>query len=167
LRYSITQGPRQSLFNQYSGILRIFTARALAGEPLIIYEDGYQTRDFVHIDDVVEANFCVLNHEDANFEAFNVGSGRPTTILEYAELITRKVGKQLRIIIPQQYRVGDNRHSVSSVDRLVKLGWRPERSLPQILDDFLAWVDDVGGIPSHIPDAYQEMCNQGVIQSVC
>ena len=167
LRYSITQGPRQSLFNQYSGILRIFTARALAGEPLIIYEDGCQTRDFVHIDDVVEANFCVLNHEDANFEAFNVGSSRPTTILEYAELITRKVGKQLRIIIPQQYRVGDNRHSVSSVDRLVKLGWRPERSLPQILDDFLAWVDDVGGIPSHIPDAYQEMCNQGVIQSVC
>jgi len=121
----------------------------------------------VHIDDVVEANFCVLNHEGANFEAFNVGSSRPTTILEYAELITRKVGKQLRIIIPQQYRVGDNRHSVSSVDRLVKLGWRPERSLPQILDDFLAWVDDVGGIPSHIPDAYQEMCNQGVIQSVC
>ncbi len=165
LRYSITQGPRQSLFNQYSGILRIFTARALAGEPLIIYEDGGQTRDFMHVDDLVEANFSVLTDENANFEAFNVGSGTPTTILEYAELITSKTGKETCSIIPGQYRVGDNRHSVSSIDRLMKLGWKPQRGLPQILDDFLAWVDEIGGIPSNIPDAYLEMCNRGVIQA--
>jgi dTDP-L-rhamnose 4-epimerase len=167
LRYSITQGPRQSLFNQYSGILRIFTARALGGETLVIYEDGRQTRDFVHVDDVVGANFCVLIDERANYEAFNVGSGRATTISEYAELITHKTGKQVRSMTPGQYRVGDNRHSASSVERLGKLGWRPQRSLSQILDDFLAWVDQIGGIPSNIPDAYQEMCNRGVIQSVC
>jgi dTDP-L-rhamnose 4-epimerase len=166
LRYSITQGPRQSLFNQYSGILRIFSARALADEPLIIYEDGRQTRDFVHVDDVVEANFCVLKHESANFEAFNVGSGRPATVLEYAKLIAGKAGKQVRIIIPGQYRLGDNRHSVSSIDRLAKLGWRPQRDLPQILEDFLAWVDDIGGVPSNIPDAYQEMRHRGVIQPI-
>jgi len=167
LRYSITQGPRQSLFNQYSGILRIFTARALAGEPVVIYEDGLQTRDFVHIDDVVDANFWVLDNDSANLEVFNAGSGRPTTILEYAELMIRKVGKKARSIIPGQYRVGDNRHSVSSVAKLMKLGWRPQRGLPQILDDFLAWVDEIGGIPSAIPDAYYDMCNRGVIQPVC
>jgi len=167
LRYSITQGPRQSLFNQYSGILRIFTVRALAGEPLIIYEDGRQTRDFVHIDDVVEANFCVLNHEAASFEAFNVGSGRATTILEFAELIAKKVTKKIAIVTPGQYRVGDNRHSVSSMERLAALGWKPQRCLAQILDDFWTWVNDVGGIPSHIPKAYQEMCNLGVIHSIC
>src|SRR6266705_3091573 len=72
LRYSITQGPRQSLFNQYSGICRIFVGRALKGEPLVIYEDGLQTRDFVHIEDVVEANMLVLESEAANFQAFNV-----------------------------------------------------------------------------------------------
>jgi len=167
LRYSITQGPRQSLFNQYSGILRIFTARALAGEPVIIYEDGLQTRDFVHIDDVVDANFCVLDDDRANFEVFNVGSGRPTTILNYAELLTHKLGNKVRSIVPGQYRVGDNRHSVSSVAKLMKLGWRPQRGLPQILDDFLAWVDEIGGIPSTIPDAYHEMRDRGVIQAVC
>jgi dTDP-L-rhamnose 4-epimerase len=166
LRYSITQGPRQSLFNQYSGILRIFTTRVLAGEPVIIYEDGLQTRDFVHVDDVVDANFCVLD-DSVSFEVFNVGSGKPTTILEYAQLMIRKVRKQVPSLVPGRYRVGDNRHSVSNVAKLMKLGWRPQRSLPQILDDFLTWVDEIGGIPATIPDAYYEMCQRGVIQPVC
>src|ERR1700732_2491321 len=91
LRYSITQGPRQSLFNQYSGICRIFFARALQKEPLIVYEDGLQTRDFVHIDDVVDANMTVLEQKDAAFEAFNVGSGKRTTVLEYANLVRTKL----------------------------------------------------------------------------
>jgi dTDP-L-rhamnose 4-epimerase len=167
LRYSITQGPRQSLFNQYSGILRVFTARALAGEALIVYEDGRQTRDFIHVQDVVDAHFCVLNNESANFQAFNVGTGKATTILEYAELITRKAGREVRRTIPGQYRIGDNRHSVSSIDRLTRLGWRPQRSLSTILEDFLAWVDSIGGLPSDVPDAYMEMCTRGVIQPDC
>lgn len=166
LRYSITQGPRQSLFNQYSGILRIFTARALAGEPLLIYEDGHQTRDFVHIDDVVDANFCVLEG-DVNFESFNVGGGVSTSISQYAELIIRKLGTNIRTLIPGQYRLGDNRHSVSSISKLQKLGWSPKRGLPQILDDFLSWVDQIGGIPEKVLDAYQDMLDRGVIQPAC
>jgi dTDP-L-rhamnose 4-epimerase len=164
LRYSITQGPRQSLFNQYSVILRIFTARAVAREPVIIYEDGLQTRDFVHVADVVDANFCVLDNDNANFNAFNVGSGRPTTVLEYADLLIRTVGKGVARSIPGQYRVGDNRHSVSNVAKLIQLGWKPERGLEQILQDFLAWVDATGGIPASIPDAYREMRDRGVVQ---
>ena len=166
LRYSITQGPRQSLFNQYSGILRIFTARVSGGEPVVIYEDGRQTRDFVHIDDVVDANFCVLQNDAANFHAFNVGSGRPTTVLNYADLLIRKLRKEVRKMVSGQYRVGDNRHSVSNISKLMQLGWKPQRDIPQILDDFLAWVDDIGGIPSTIPDAYHAMCNGGVVQPV-
>jgi dTDP-L-rhamnose 4-epimerase len=167
LRYSITQGPRQSLFNQYSGILRIFSARALAGKPLTIYEDGLQTRDFVHIADVVDANFCVLENDAANFESFNVGGGRATSISQYAELIISKLGAGIRTTVPGQYRLGDNRHSVSSIAKLRGLGWKPTRSLPQILDDFLTWVDQIGGIPSDIQDAYRDMLDHGVIQPVC
>lgn len=165
LRYSITQGPRQSLFNQYSGILRIFTTRALAGEPLLIYEDGRQTRDFVHIDDVVDANFCVLDSDTADFESFNVGGGTPTSIAQYAELIVSKLGGGIRIMIPGQYRLGDNRHSISSIAKLQTLGWRPKHNLPQILDDFFSWVDQIGGIPANIPDAYRDMLDRGVIQA--
>ena len=163
LRYSITQGPRQSLFNQYSGICRIFVGRALRGEPLIIYEDGLQTRDFVHICDVVDANMCVLEKDEANFQAFNVGSERATTVLEYADLVYSKLSLDADLSASGEYRRGDNRHSVSSIGRLKKLGWTPKRNLSRILDDFLAWVESVGGIPTEIPDAYSDMRKMGVV----
>jgi dTDP-L-rhamnose 4-epimerase len=163
LRYSITQGPRQSLFNQYSGICRIFVGRALKGEPLIIYEDGQQTRDFVHIDDVVDANMCVLESDDANFQAFNVGSGKPTRVLEYANLVRNKLSSNVELDFSGEFRRGDNRHSVSNVDKLKSLGWRPKRDLSTILDAFLAWVESIGGVPSQIEDAYAVMRKAGVI----
>jgi dTDP-L-rhamnose 4-epimerase len=166
LRYSITQGPRQSLYNQYSGVLRIFAARALAGNPIIIYEDGRQTRDFVHIDDVVDANFCVLDSEQADYEAFNVGSGTRVNILDYADAMVKKIGKNVQCVVAGQYRVGDNRHSVSSVEKLERLGWRPLRDLSQIQNDFLAWLDEVGGVPSNISAAYDNMCANGVVRAM-
>src|SRR5678816_3856120 len=90
-RYSITQGPRQSLYNHYSGVCRIFFSRALRKLPLIIYEDGQQTRDFVHVQDVVDANLCVLQTANADFEAFNVGSGQATTVRDYAATVQEKL----------------------------------------------------------------------------
>jgi dTDP-L-rhamnose 4-epimerase len=163
LRYSITQGPRQSLFNQYSGICRIFFGRALKNEPLIIYEDGLQTRDFVHIADVVDANMTVLERDDADFHAFNVGSGERTTVLRYAELVRTKLSSDVGVLIPGEYRRGDNRHSVSDVSKLKKLGWRPKRDLSKIMDDFLEWIATLGGIPENIHDAYLDMRRAGVI----
>jgi dTDP-L-rhamnose 4-epimerase len=165
LRYSITQGPRQSLFNQYSGICRIFVGRALTGQPLIIYEDGRQTRDFVHISDIVDANMLVMHDERADFEAFNVGSGKSTTVLEYADLLRKKLSLEVPIRISGEYRRGDNRHSVSKVDKLMRLGWRPRRELSTILDDFLAWIDSIGGIPPQIQDAHGRMRQAGVLLS--
>ena len=162
LRYSITQGPRQSLFNQYSGICRIFVGRALKNEPLIVYEDGLQTRDFVHVYDVVDANMRVLQ-EDADFQAFNVGSGKPTTVLEFANLVHAKVSSDTGLIVSGEYRRGDNRHSVSNVERLRLLGWSPKRDLSTNLDDFLAWVERIGGVPEQVPDAYGNMRKAGVV----
>jgi dTDP-L-rhamnose 4-epimerase len=163
LRYSITQGPRQSLFNHYSGICRIFVSRALTGDPLIIYEDGFQTRDFVHIDDVVNANMLVLEKDEADAQAFNVGSGRPTSVREYAELVRDKIAKDVEFRIPGEYRTGDNRHSVSSITKLRSLGWAPRRSLSEILDDFLIWIEQSGGVPQHVRDAYSDMKQTGVV----
>jgi dTDP-L-rhamnose 4-epimerase len=163
LRYSITQGPRQSLFNQYSGVCRIFVGRALQREPLIVYEDGLQTRDFVHIHDVVAANMKVLESDDANFQAFNVGSGKPTTVLEYANLVRKKLSSDVEISLSGEYRRGDNRNSVSKVDKLKRLGWSPKHDLSTILDDFLAWVESIGGVPAQIQDAYGAMRRAGVV----
>jgi dTDP-L-rhamnose 4-epimerase len=163
LRYSITQGPRQSLFNHYSGICRIFVSRALRGEPLVIYEDGCQTRDFVHVQDVVDANMLVLQDERADFQAFNVGSGHAVSVLDYAQAVRNKTGTRVDFHVSCEYRRGDNRHSVSSIDKLCELGWQPRRNLQMILDDFLDWVDEIGGIPDQIADAYHAMKDAGVV----
>jgi dTDP-L-rhamnose 4-epimerase len=162
LRYSITQGPRQSLFNQYSGLARIFVGRALRGEPLIVYEDGLQTRDFIHVQDVIDANMRVLE-SDADFKAFNVGSGTAMTVLQYAKLLLSKLHLSPELVIPGEYRRGDNRHSVSSVEKLQRLGWRPRRELSDILDDFLCWVESIGGVPAQLSDAVSDMRSAGVV----
>jgi dTDP-L-rhamnose 4-epimerase len=163
LRYSITQGPRQSLYNQYSGICRIFFSQALKDRPLTIYEDGQQTRDFVHVQDVVDANLLVLEKDAANFQSFNVGSGQATTVLEYADLVRKKTGSCSELHIAGEYRRGDNRHSVSNIEKLSALGWRPKRDLSTILDDFYTWVEAIGGIPEGLPDAHEEMKRAGVV----
>ena len=163
LRYSITQGPRQSLYNHYSGVCRIFFSRALQNQPLFIYEDGNQTRDFVHVLDVVDANMLVLSKHDADFQAFNVGSGVAVTINEYARRLLDMVPSQMKAQISGEYRRGDNRHSVSSGENLTRLGWRPKRDLSAIMEDFLEWVNEIGGIPMRIPDASADMRTAGVL----
>ncbi len=163
LRYSITQGPRQSLFNHYSGICRIFVSRALTGDPLVIYEDGRQTRDFVHIEDVVNANMLVLEKDAANGQPFNVGSGQATSVIEYAQLVRDKVGNEVEFRMPAEYRTGDNRNSVSSISKLQSTGWHPAHNLSNILDDFLEWIAQSGGIPKHVQDAYSHMKQAGVV----
>lgn len=165
LRYSITQGKRQSLYNHYSGVCRIFCARALQQLPLTLYEDGHQTRDFVHVDDVVEANMLALEKDQANGQAFNVGSGHATTILDYARQVVARLPSPAGLDVSGEYRRGDNRHSVSSIEKLSQLGWRPKRSLDGILDDFIEWIESSGGIPALIPDAAADMRAAGVLLS--
>ncbi len=165
LRYSITQGKRQSLYNHYSGVCRIFCTRALQHLPLVIYEDGHQTRDFVHVDDVVEANMLVLEKDEANGQAFNVGGGYATTILEYARRVLERIPNSAGLDVSGEYRRGDNRHSVSSIEKLWRLGWRPKRGLDDILDDYLEWIESSGGIPSRVTDAIADMRAAGVLLS--
>lgn len=163
LRYSVTQGARQSLYNHYSGVCRIFCSRAMRDRPLIVYEDGRQTRDFIHVQDVVDANMLVLESDDANFQALNVGSGKATTVLDYAKTVMNRLSCAAKLHISGEYRRGDNRHSVSNVEKLKSLGWRPRRDISVILDDFLQWIDSIGGIPQQVDDAYSEMKNAGVV----
>ena len=165
LRYSITQGPRQSLLNQYSGVLRIFLRQIKANQPLTIYEDGLQTRDFVHIQDVVNANLHVLRDSRSDYEAYNVGSGERTTVLAYARRLVAKMAADSELHITAEFREGDNRHSVSSVEKLRALGWAPRRTLDDIMEDFLAWIEELGDLPDAIPKAEELMRTRGVLRA--
>ncbi|MBI3978208.1 MAG: NAD-dependent epimerase/dehydratase family protein [Chloroflexi bacterium] len=140
MRYSITQGPRQSFTNAYSGICRIFTLRLLNNRQPVVYEDGRQLRDYVSVEDVARANVLVLESPQADFEVFNVGGATATTVLEYAGLVAARLGRALNPTMPGEFRSGDTRHVVSDITKLRNLGWEPLVPLPSIVDRYVEWV---------------------------
>lgn len=164
LRYSIVQGARQSFYNAYSGICRIFTSAFRSGKIPIIFEDGKQMRDYVHIFDVVRANLLVLDNARADGKAYNVGSGRATTVTEYARVLKQKMGSPVSPEISGTYRVGDVRHTVSSVAKLENLGWKITKGLSDIFDDYLAWLEATPASSEYITRAFDAMERSGVLR---
>ena len=165
LRYSITQGPRQFFSNAYSGILRIFCTCLMTNQSPILYEDGRMRRDYVHVDDVAIANLLVMEREEANYQVYNVGSGAPTTQGQFASALARKMGVETAPVIPGEFRLGDVRHIVSDVNRLLALGWRPTKSLDHIIEDYLSWIQTQELVKDHFAEAEQIMKATGTVRS--
>lgn len=166
MRYSITQGPRQSFRNAYSGVLRIFTTRLLAGQPPVIYEDGQQLRDYVSVDDVARANLLVLEDPRADSQVFNVGGGRQVTVLEYAHLIAEVMGVSIEPLLPNKFRFGDTRHILSDISRLRALGWEPTVPLDQIAASYVAWARAQPHLRDYYAEAERAMEQMGTVRSV-
>jgi dTDP-L-rhamnose 4-epimerase len=164
MRYSITQGPRQSFTNAYSGILRIFTLRLLHNRPPIGYEDGHQVRDYVSVRDVAAANLLVFESAQADDQVFNVGGDRQVTVREYASLLARKLGKPVDLHLPGEFRFGDTRHIVSDVSRLRALGWTPATPLDTIVDEYLAWVMEQPEVHDYSSEAERMMKAMGTVR---
>jgi dTDP-L-rhamnose 4-epimerase len=164
LRYSITQGPRQSFHNAYSGILRIFTTRRFNNLPPVVYEDGRQLRDYVYVGDVARANVLAMENATANFEVYNVGGDQAITVLEYAELFNRIAGGNLKPGIQGEFRFGDVRHIASDISKLKKLGWQPEVPLEQIIREYLEWAETQADVADYYAEAEREMKQKGVIR---
>lgn len=140
MRYSIVQGPRNSFYNAYSGICRIFTLRLLHDQPPVCYEDGQSLRDYVYVGDVARANVLAMEDRRADYRAFNVAGQRATSVMEYARIAARACGRDLEPVLNGEYRFGDTRHTVSSWEALGELGWRPQVSLEQVVADYVDWV---------------------------
>jgi dTDP-L-rhamnose 4-epimerase len=164
LRYSIVQGARQSFYNAYSGICRIFTRAFRSGKAPVIYEDGKQLRDYVHISDVVAANLLVLDDPRADGHAFNVGSGQATSVVDYARALRKKMNAPFEAEILGAYRVGDVRHTVSSVTKLETLGWKVTKGLDEIFTDYLAWLDGTPDTNDYLKPAFDAMQKSGVVR---
>jgi dTDP-L-rhamnose 4-epimerase len=164
LRYSITQGPRQSFRNAYSGVLRIFTTRLLSDHAPVCYEDGAQLRDYVSVHDVARANVLVMENARADFQVFNVGGGRAITVKEYAHLIARKLGKDIAPVIPGEFRFGDTRHIISDISQLRALGWEPQVSLDEIVEEYIVWAREQPDVHDYYADAEREMKAMGTIR---
>lgn len=141
LRYFNAYGPRQAVSNPYNGVVAIFAARLLSGHAPIIYEDGRQTRDFIHVRDVAAVNVAALEHPAVADEVLNVGSGRGASMLEVAGLLARGLGAPDAPEVPGRYRAGDVRHCVADTTRLVeRLGVMPVVSLADGFEETVAWL---------------------------
>jgi dTDP-L-rhamnose 4-epimerase len=126
LRYQNVYGPGQSLKNPYTGILSIFTRLALQNEEINIFEDGLESRDFVHIEDVVKATISCLKLEKKGQHILNVGSGIPINVLEVAQEIVSYLKSESKIKISGTFREGDIRHNYADLNRINEvIGFRP------------------------------------------
>jgi dTDP-L-rhamnose 4-epimerase len=141
LRYFNVYGPRQALSNPYTGVCAIFSARLLNDQRPLIFEDGEQTRDFVHVSDIVQANLLALEGDGADYQAVNVGTGVPTSVRQIARLLAEGLGKNIEPEIVAKYREGDIRHCVADISRARKLlGYEPRVRLDQGIGELLEWV---------------------------
>lgn len=142
LRFQNVYGPGQSLNNPYTGVLSIFAAQIMDGKRLNIFEDGKIVRDFVYVDDVVEALAVAGSAPEAPQGPVNIGSGYPATILECAQTLLEALGAPRdRYDVTGDFRAGDIRHALADIDKAARaLGWRPTTALTDGLRALAAWA---------------------------
>jgi UDP-glucose 4-epimerase len=135
-------GPRQSISNPYQGVLAIFIGNVFRGEPITIHGDGEQTRDFVYVDDVVEAWFRVLDEPSTYGRALNVGSGRETSVNELADAVLGAFGESRSTweIRHEGTQLGDQRRAAADTASLNGVGWSSTTSLETGMVETVAWA---------------------------
>ena len=142
-RYQNVYGPGQSLSNPYTGILSIFSTQIKNGNSIIIFEDGRESRDFVYIDDVVDATILGIEKEEANNLVFNVGTGIATDVVMVTNELQRNYGVKASVSISGNYRLGDIRHNYADIMLAkLKLGFAPKIGFSEGIKQFTMWVNE-------------------------
>ena len=151
LRFFNVYGPRQDPGSAYSGVISRFLAAASLAEPVTIYGDGRQTRDFVYVADVVAAVLAALRRPLTGASVLNVGTGRETDLLQILGVVEERSGRKLERIL-EPAREGDIRHSRADAGRARwVLGWKAETSLAEGLAATWAWFAGAGGPAAPAP----------------
>jgi dTDP-L-rhamnose 4-epimerase len=139
-RYFSVYGPRQSLTNPYTGVIARFGTRVISGKAPLIYEDGRQMKDVVHVRDVVRANLRAMEREEADYQVFNLGNGEGLSVYRIGELIAEKLGSPIQPVLTGQYRRGDARHGWADISKARLLGWEPSLSAEDGFADLCKWL---------------------------
>lgn len=165
LRFQNVYGKGQSLLNPYTGILSIFSSQIINGQAINIFEDGKESRDFIYVDDAVEAVVKSIENEKADGEIFNVGTGIQTTVYEVAEGLRNLYNKDIELNISGQFRVGDIRHNFADISKIQsKLDFQPVVTFKEGLLKFADWVlqQDVQEIK--FKESIEEMKTKGFLK---
>jgi dTDP-L-rhamnose 4-epimerase len=142
LRYFNVYGPRQSLSNPYTGVAAIFLSRVKNNQPPLIFEDGRQSRDFIYVSDLVDANLLAMRKKEADYDFFNVGTGNPHSILDIASTIVSLCYKDLKPVVLNRFRAGDIRHCYADAAKIKdKLGFKPRITFQEGMKKLILWSE--------------------------
>jgi dTDP-L-rhamnose 4-epimerase len=164
LRFFNVYGPRQALSNPYTGVLSIFASRILNDRPPLIFEDGNQCRDFVHVHDVAQACKLALECQNGNGEVYNIGSGERRSIASIANDLARVTGRpRIEPQITGKYRAGDIRHCFADITKArARLGYTPSVAFDAGLAQLAEWLADQAATDS-VEAATRELENRGLV----
>ncbi|HXX39181.1 MAG TPA: SDR family NAD(P)-dependent oxidoreductase [bacterium] len=166
LRYSCTYGPRQSIFNPYTGVIAIFCTRLLAQQPPVLYEDGAQTRDFCFVEDIAEANLLAATSSAWDGLPVNVGSGVATSISELCRVLSDALGIRLSPVMRGEFRPGEIRHLVADISRARAAGYVPRTDLTVGLGRYLDWIRAQADVRDYFAATESVLRARGIVQRV-
>jgi len=164
-RYQNVYGPGQSLSNPYTGILSIFSNLVMGGQPINVFEDGRESRDFVFIDDVVRATTLGIERAEAAGQVFNVGAGTPVDVLAVTRAITTHLGVEVPVTVTGNFRLGDIRHNYACLRKIGSLlGYRPEFDFERGVALFCRWARSQGTARSDFARSLDELERKGLLK---
>ena len=166
LRYSCTYGPRQSLFNPYTGVIAIFCTRLLNNLPPVMYEDGGQTRDLCFVEDIARANLLVATTDKLDGLPVNVGSGRATSVRDLANIIAAQLGVAIEPLARGEFRPGEIRSLISDISRIRTIGYQPSVTIEKGIARYIDWIRTQGAVKDYFSEAEAGLRQKGIVQSV-
>lgn len=162
-RYQNVYGPGQSLSNPYTGILSIFSTRIKNNNEIIIFEDGKESRDFVYIDDVVNATILGLERKEADKYVFNVGTGVSIDVLRVANTLNKYYGREVPLNISGNYRLGDIRHNYADISLIKeRLEFVPQWTFESGIKKFIEWVNEQQVFDDKYDESINELKSKGL-----
>ncbi len=163
LRFFNVYGPRQSLDNPYTGVAAIFQSRIKNGQPPVVFEDGKQTRDFVSVHDIARGIALAIEKKDADYRAVNVGSGKPTAILDVADVLLTLYRSRARPLVENKFRAGDVRHCSADLSNARKLlGYEPRVPFEEGMKELVSW-GQTASAQDGFEKAYEELRKKGLV----
>lgn len=163
-RFFCVYGSRQALSNPYTGVCAIFSTNLLNGNAPTIYEDGFQTRDFVHVKDIAQGLVLTMEKPEAKHEIFNIGSGKAVTVNHVANTLAQYINPAIKPKITQKYRSGDIRHCYADISKISsKLGYSPKYDFDSGIKEVVDWVKKQTVIADQSAQANQELKQKGLL----
>ena len=166
LRYSCTYGPRQSIFNPYTGVIAIFCTRLLNDLPPVLYEDGEQTRDFSFVEDIARANLLAAESDQLDGLPVNVGSGAGVSIRKIAEQISEALDIHIAPEVNGEFRPGEMRHLTSDTTRITAAGYTPQVDLANGIRRYLDWIRQQSDVRDYFSEAANILRSKGIVHRV-